>query len=135
MRLTLVMLLLCLATGASHAQTPKGEPPSKPATSTTKVPAEPRSTSAAYGDWVLVCQRGEAAQAHRLCEVSHSVQIQGQQGPSMQLAISRAKQPAQTRLTVVLPSNVTLTTTAKLSIEEADKQPLQLSWLLSLIHI
>lgn len=103
-------------------------------TSTLQVPSEPHSTSAAFGDWVLVCQRIEPITAKRMCELSQSVQIQGQPGPAMQLSISKSPPPARDmRLTVLLPTNVSLKTAPKVSAEEGDKRSVQLGWLRCLV--
>jgi invasion protein IalB len=76
-------------------------------------------TSASYGDWALVCQKLAAAPG-RVCEVSHSVQVQGQPGPITKLAVSKDKADARWRLTVVLPTNVSLKKGPKIDADEKD---------------
>jgi len=78
------------------------------ATAAAKVPAEPNTTIASYGDWVLRCQRVETAgKTARVCEVAEAIQVQGQAAPIAQLAIGRLSPGEPLRVTVVVPPAVT----------------------------
>lgn len=55
-----------------------------------------------------------------MCEVAQSIQIQGQQGPIAQLAIGKLQRTDPLRITIVLPSNVTLTSVPKLAADDKD---------------
>jgi invasion protein IalB len=77
---------------------------------------------------VLVCQRESEESKQRLCEVSQSVQVQGQQLPIAKLAVSKVKQPPATHLTVVLPPNITLKSGPRLAVDEKDTQAVELEW-------
>lgn len=86
--------------------------------------SDPQATSATYGDWVLVCQR--TVESARLCEISQTVQVQGQSGPIAQIAISKGA--AVSNVTVVLPANITVATGPRLMIDEKDPTPVTLPW-------
>ena len=113
------------------AQTPK------PATSapTVKsgalrpVDAEPNSTSASFGDWVLRCQRlGDGAETLRLCEVAQQIRAQDQQSPIAELAIGRLKKSDPLRLTIVLPVNITFANSPSFSADGKEPETLDLGW-------
>jgi invasion protein IalB len=107
--------------GAQAATESKDTPP--------PVAAEPQNTSATYGDWILRCSRnGNGAQAVRVCEVVQSFQIQGQQGVFAQLAIGRVGAKDPLRITLAMQPNVSFPSTVKLSVDEKDTQPVELSW-------
>jgi invasion protein IalB len=91
------------------------------------VSADPQATSAAYGDWVYVCQRlGKPVK--RVCEVTQAIQVQGQPGPIAQLAIGKTGEGAGLKLTVVLPSNVLLSTAPSLMPESKDLAHVDTEW-------
>ncbi len=123
--------VICLAPSISSAQAPK-RPSTDAAAPASKgsppVSSVPQTTSASYGDWVLVCQRASEESTQRLCEVAQSIQVQGQPAPIARLAISKANQPAATQLIVVLPTNVTLTSAPHIAAEEKDPQGVELAW-------
>ena len=76
----------------SIAQTVK--PPAPVVTSEAPRPgeAEPSSTSASYGDWIMRCQRlGDGADAERVCEAAQLIHAQDQQNPVAEVAIGRLK--------------------------------------------
>jgi invasion protein IalB len=80
------------------------------------VTSDPGSTSASYGDWVLRCQRiGEAEKAQRLCEVSQTIQAQGQRDPIAQVAFGRLPNDPALRLTVALPPSVSFPSTVEIA--------------------
>ena len=117
-----IFFLATLAlTGSASAQQPPPAParPAAPA-----VAAEPTSTTASYGDWVLRCQKTENA---RLCEVAQSLMVQGQATPIAQIAVGRPSPKDKLRLTVVLPNNVSFPAPPKLVIGEKDAG-LTLAW-------
>ena len=111
--------LLLLLPSALHAQ-PK-PPEQKP------VDAEPQSTSATFGDWVLRCNRMAIGdQPQRVCEVAQTIIIQGQQAPVAELAIGRIKKSDPLNVTVVLPVNVAFPSAPLVHL---DGQPsLELTW-------
>jgi invasion protein IalB len=93
------------------------------------VDAEPNSTSANFGDWVLRCQRlGNGAETQRICEVSQQIRAQDQQTPVAELAIGRLKKTDPLRLTVVLPVNVTLSNAPSFSADDKVPEPFDLGW-------
>ena len=127
-----LVLIGCLIASGTFAQAPKPQPPAADTTAPAATPPisnVPQSTSASYGDWVLVCQREPEPSTVRLCEVSQSVQVQGQQQPIAQIAISKSKTPPAVNLTVVLPPNITLTSGPRVSVDEKDTQVVDLAWL------
>lgn len=92
------------------------------------VEAEPQSTSATFGDWVMRCNRisDTSGQAQRVCEVAQTIIIQGQQAPVAEVAIGRIKKSDPLLVTVVLPINVAFPSTPQISL---DGHPaLDLTW-------
>ena len=113
--------------GAGPAQTakPAVPPPAKP----TPVSADPASTSASYGDWVLRCQRvGEGDKAQRVCEVAQTVQVQGQQQPIAQIAFGRLAAADPLKLTIALPPNISLPGSVTVALTDKDPSPMSLTW-------
>lgn len=109
-----------LVSGPGLAQAASTEPP---------VPAEPGSTSASYGDWVMRCQRGGTAEKPvRVCEVAQSIQVQGQTQPIAQIAVGRvgAGQPQQ--ITALLPPNVAFPSSVRVLMDEKDTTGVDLAW-------
>jgi len=125
----IVMMMTMGAMGSSAIAEPtKQAPPAAGAASDPTVSSDPQATSATYGDWVLVCQRAVDGSAARVCEVSQSIQVQGQTGPIAQLAISRAKEAPSASLTAVVPPNVLLTADPRAAVDEKDNQGIALGW-------
>jgi invasion protein IalB len=92
--------------------------------------AEPSSTSASYGDWIMRCQRlGDGADAERVCEVAQLIHAQDQQNPVAEVAIGRLKKTDPLHLTIVLPVNITLRTPPSLSLNGKDVDGLNFVWL------
>jgi len=92
--------------------------------------AEPSSTSASYGDWIMRCQRlGDGADAERVCEVAQLIHAQDQQNPVAEVAIGRLKKTDPLHLTIVLPVNITLPTPPSLSLNGKDVDGLNFVWL------
>ncbi len=121
------------------AQTrPQQPPPPAAAPSAAPAPApaappqvanEPQSTTAAFGDWVMRCARqGEGAAVVRICEVSQTIQVQGQQRPLAQVAFGRVQRTDPMKLTAVLPSNVSFPSVVRVTVEDKDPQPFDLVW-------
>jgi invasion protein IalB len=108
---------------AVAAQAPAAAPAPEP------VSSDPQSTTAAYGDWVVRCQRiGQGAASQHVCEAAEIIQTQGAQGPIAQIAIGRVTAADPLRLTLVLPPNVSFPSTPRMSAEEKDPHPLDLNW-------
>lgn len=111
------------AQNRAQAQTPPAAQPQPPA-----VPATPDRTTAAFGDWVLRCERtGEGTASVRICEVGQSIQVQGQ-GAIAQIAIGRVSKGEPLKLTIVLQPNISFPSTIKVAVDEKDTQPLELGW-------
>ena len=99
------------------------------ATRPTPVGAEPEATTASYGDWLLRCQRITTVGApQQVCDVTQTVQAQGQQNPLLQLSFGQpvAKEPM--KLTIYAPVNVSFPSVARLAIDDKDMQPAELIW-------
>jgi invasion protein IalB len=93
------------------------------------VDAEPNSTLASFGDWVLRCQRlGKGSETQRVCEVAQQIRAQDHQNAVAELAIGRLKKADPLRLTVVLPVNVTLSNPPSFSADGKVLEPLDLGW-------
>jgi len=92
------------------------------------VTADPQATTAAYGDWMLRCQRApDNPKAPRLCEIVQTIQVQGQ-GPVAQIAIGRVDPKDPLKITVVVPHNIVIPGGVRLSIDEKDTGPADLPW-------
>ncbi len=139
MKIVNSLLIAGLALGAvtAQAQTPRPAAPrtsaQKPAAATPTPPsppppvsAEPQSTSATFGDWVLRCDH--PAGAARICEVVQSITVQGQ-GTVAQLAFGQPTAADPLRLTVLLPPNITIATRPKVMADAQDSQGMELTWL------
>lgn len=103
-RIAAGVLFACLSTFQATAQTASD--------ARAPVSAEPASTTATYGDWVVRCvqlpapENGKAARASRSCETVQTVQVQGQQQPVAQLAIGRLPEDRSLVVTAVVPVNI-----------------------------
>lgn len=107
------------------------ESPGKNQASAAPVPAvgsDPAATTAAYGDWILKCEK--TGEKSRLCEVAQTIQIKEQDKalPVAQIAFGRLKPGEPLRVTVALPSNITLPSSAALSLNDKDPRPIDLPW-------
>ena len=111
------------------AAAPAVAPAAKPADVAPPVSSVPQSTTAVFGDWSLQCRRPEQGPA--LCEVTQTLQVQGQ-GNIAQIAIghSAATDPAvkdALRIVVVLPNNITFPGPVQMSVDDKDK-PVDLAY-------
>ena len=109
----------------------KPTPPVLPSDGSRPIPvgAEPESTTATYGDWLLRCQRiTTAGAAQTVCDVTQTVQVQGQQNPLLQLSFGQPVPKEPMKLTIYAPVNVSFPSVARLAIDEKDLQPAELIW-------
>ena len=121
--------LFVLAGGSAVAQTAKPPVPTKAATAPVPVSADPASTSATYGDWVLRCQRvGEADKAQRLCEVSQTIQAQNQRETVAEVALGRLPNDSTLRVTAALPPSVTFPSAVEIAPPAPATQSVMLQW-------
>ena len=112
----------------SNTAAPQAAAPA-PAGVPAPVPSEPGLTTASFGDWTLRCQRLDAnGQVGRVCEVSQTIQVQGQAAPIAQVAIGRLKSADPLRLTVVLPVNVAFPGAVQIATDEKNVKALDLLW-------
>jgi len=114
----------------SHAQQrpPAANWPAPAQVNPPPVAADPQATTAAYGDWMLRCQRaGEDAKPLKICEIVQTIQAQGQ-GPVAQIAIGRIEPKDPLKITVVVPHNIVIPGGVRLSIDEKDAGPADLPW-------
>ncbi|TNC04653.1 invasion protein [Methylobacterium terricola] len=118
-------LLAGLAGAPAVAQSPKSKPAAEAAPT---VPAEPGLTTATYGDWILRCQRLSGEAPSRVCEVSQTIQAQGQAAPVAQIAIGRLPGQDGLRMTVLLPANVSFPSSVRVAEGKDAKNGLDLAW-------
>ena len=121
----IVYCALIVCSTPLHAQGSNNGPPVQRV-----VDAEPQSTTATFGDWVMRCNRimEASGQAQRACEVAQTIIIQGQQAPVAEVAIGRIKKADPLRITIVLPVNVTFPSAPKVFFEAKDAEGLELAW-------
>lgn len=114
-------------TQSAAAQTNPKPEMAKPALA--PVSGDPQSTTAAYGDWVVRCQRiGDGVASRRICEAAEVIQTQGAQAPIAQIAIGRVAPADPLRLTLVLPPNVGFPSSPRVAVDAKDPQPVDLNW-------
>ena len=95
---------------------------------TPSVSAEPATTSATYGDWVMRCQRvGDGAAAKRMCEVAQTIRVQQGHDPIAEVALGRLPVDRTLHLTALLPPNVSFPSTVSMAGEKP-AQALDLQW-------
>jgi invasion protein IalB len=132
----ILWLAFSLFTGAALAQSaakpgnaapaPAATAPAAAAQAIAPVAAEPSTTTASFGDWVLRCQRvGESEAGTRVCEVAQAMQVQGQKTPIAQIAIGRAAVGEPLRVTLVLLPDVSFPSSAQVV---GDGAVLDLPW-------
>jgi len=101
-------------------------PAADDAAATAPVSAEPRETSATFGDWVARCQRIGAAGAEKsVCEAAQTLVIKGQQAPIAQIAFGRSE-GGSVAATVLLPINIAFDKGPLLGIEGSDENDVKL---------
>ncbi|RBP18355.1 invasion protein IalB [Roseiarcus fermentans] len=120
-----------LAVGSlSLAQTVQPPAPSVTPEAPRASEAEPTSTSARYGDWIMRCQRlGDGVDAERVCEAAQLIHAQDQQYPVAEVAIGRLKKTDPLHLTIALPVNIAFPTPPRLSLNGKDVDGLLFVWL------
>ena len=130
-RVGILAAIVAMGLGSHAVAEPKSAVPAPAAVPKRPGPvdAEPNSTSASFGDWVLRCQRiGNGAETQHVCEVAQQIRAQDQQNPVAELAIGHLKKTDALRLTVVLPVNVTLANPPSFSTDGKAVEPLDLGW-------
>ncbi len=91
------------------------------------VSPDPQTTAATFGDWILGCQQVPGPPAARRCEISQAIQVQGA-GRIAQIVLGRTEAKSPLLMTVVLPNNISFPSVVRLSVDEKDTQPLDLTW-------
>jgi invasion protein IalB len=130
-----------LAQGESVAPTPKPSPeqtgaasaplpPAAPAPASTKaVSADPASTTATFGDWVMRCRKlGANAQAGHFCEVAQILAVQGQTAPVAEIAVGRLDPNSAMWLTIALPPNILISVAPRADLGAKDDGGITLAW-------
>ncbi len=93
------------------------------------VPADPATTSATYGDWVMRCQRvGDGAAAKRVCEVSQTIRLQDAREPIAEVALGRLPVEKTLHLTALLPPNVSFPSAVSVAVGDKAASAVDLQW-------
>ena len=108
----------------AQAQVPAA--PAQPA-AVPPVGAEPQTTTASFGDWVLTCQRLGDATTPRRCEVGQVIQVQGK-GPIAKVFFAVMAPKTPVAVSILLPNNVTFPSVVRFSVDEKDKDVVELPW-------
>jgi invasion protein IalB len=123
------------AQGEGVAPTPKpsseqtGAAPAAPPTPAPTVSADPASTTATFGDWIMRCQRlGANAQVGRFCEVAQVLAVQGQTAPIAEIAVGRVDRNSKMRLTIALPPNILISAAPRADLGATDDEGIALAW-------
>lgn len=113
---------LACSAGAQTAKPPGAGAPAP-------VSADPASTSATFGDWILRCQRlGEGDKARKVCEVAQVIQLPNQPRPVAEVALGRPPGDVALRLTAVLPASVSFPSTVQFASSERPPHGAELQW-------
>jgi len=114
----------------SQAAPPPGTPPPAASVPAAAKPAADGAdmTTATFGDWLLRCRLTETGKPGRSCEVVQTVMIQGQAAPFAQLALGHPTPADPLHFTAVVPPNVTFPSTLRVSFDEKDAQPVDVTW-------
>ena len=123
-------VVVWLAACPAYSQAPKGQLQQAQQQSAQQPPsvgADPQTTAATYGDWIVGCQSAPGATPVRRCEISQSLQVQGA-GRIAQIVMGRLDAKSPLLLTVVLPTNVSFSDPVRFLIDEKDNQPVGLTW-------
>jgi invasion protein IalB len=119
-----MVVLVGSAAAIAQSRPPVATPPA--------ASAEPRQTTAVFGDWTLRCLRiAEADKDKRACEVTQTLQTQNQQGQNTTfatLAVGRLEPGKPLRLIALMPSNVSFPSSVQIFADEKDAQPVELVW-------
>jgi invasion protein IalB len=91
------------------------------------VSLEPSVTTATYSDWTLRCVRDKDGKTS-LCEVTQTLQMQGQTAPVAQIAVGRPALKAPLRLTIIVPINAAFDKAPQMQVEEQPAQAASLGW-------
>lgn len=83
-------------------------------------------TSTTYGDWVLKCISDN--QNAKSCELTQLVIEKEKRTPFAQIAIGRLKPDQPLQVTLVVPTNVTFASAARIRTDEKDSHPVDLGW-------
>ena len=116
-------MLIAMPCATAWGQTKPSAPAAPP-----PVSAEPKTTTATYGDWTLRCETSSGEGAHRFCEVVQTMQVQGQQAPVAQVAFGRPAGTSDLHFIAVLPVNVFFPSTVRVDTDPKDEHPLELAW-------
>ncbi len=124
-RLPAALLLLSFAFAPAFAEDAKPAAPAAP-----PVSAEPQTTTADYGDWVLRCQHvNDAGKSRKICEIVESFQSGEQQKQTVaQVALGRVAKTDPMHVTVHLIPNVSFPSVVKLALGDKDPKPMELAW-------
>lgn len=87
----------------------------------------PSVTTATYSDWTLRCVHDKDSKA-TLCEVTQTLQMQGQTAPVAQIAVGRPAAKAPLRLTIIVPINAAFDKAPQMQVEEQPAQAASLAW-------
>ncbi len=108
---------------------PAGAQAAKPGSAPAPVSADPASTSATFGDWVLRCQRiGDGDKARKICEVAQVIQLPNQPRPVAEVALGRPPGEAALRLTAMLPASVTFPSSVSFALTDRPPHGADLQW-------
>lgn len=92
------------------------------------VAAQPRITTASFGDWTLRCERPEdAADGAQACDVSQAIQDE-RQGVVAQVSLIEGEGARAKRILALVPSNITFASPMMVAAPEADDAALKLGW-------
>ncbi len=122
-RIGMSAMILAVGCATAWGQTKPSAPAAPPSVS-----ADPKTTTATYGDWTLRCEASSGDKVRRLCEVVQTMQVQGQQAPVAQVAFGRPEGAGDLHVIAVLPVNVVFPSTVRVGTDEKDAHPIDLAW-------
>ena len=107
------------------AQATAPQPATSPPTAA-PVSQDPDRTTAAFGDWLLRCER--LASGQRECDVIQTLALQGQAQPIALIAVSRPTRGQPLQMSVQVPVGTNLTNALRLTGNGRDALLVELPW-------
>ena len=118
-----VVLIAAVCPGIAQVPLVPAPRPSAPGVS-----VEPENTTTTFGDWTLRCQRvSDGAQAKRACEVTQTIQVQGQQLPFAQIALGSPAAGQPMHVIAAVPVNVSFPSNVNIATDDNDPG-IELAW-------
>jgi invasion protein IalB len=123
-----VAAVLMLAGAAMAQQPPPPRTPAPAAQQPMRAPAPtapgqielPQSTTATYGNWVVLCQTRAGPPVEKVCDMAQVTQQQGSGAPFSRVAIGRTAKGQAAKLIVQVPVNASFAANVRVQVGDGD---------------